>query len=419
MIKAYKYRLYPTKDQEELLLKHFGCVRYIYNWGLDFKTKYYKETNKNIGYMQLSGKNGALSKLKNENEWLKEVNSQSLISALGNLDRAYTNFFSHRSEFPKFKKKSEKQSFQVPQHGWFDIKNNRLYIPKFKDGLYCKIHRKLPAGKQGTITISKNPSGRYFASVSIEIDESVKERIIPIKETTIGIDFGLKTFLTTSKGEKVYAPEFLKKNLAKLQKLSKQYSKKQKGSKNKEKARIKLARLHEKISNQRLDFLHKLSSKLVSENQTICIEDLNLQAMSKLWGRKINDLSYYTLTQILLYKSVWNGKNLIKIGRFEPSSQICSHCGYRNHNLKITDRTWECPNCHSKLDRDINAAINIRDFGLNEFNLRQELSEVKPLERKALAKRNRKKSSSETILDELGKKKSQSESEAGETLVTL
>ena len=136
MIKAYKYRLYPTKDQEELLLKHFGCVRYIYNWGLDYKTKHYKETNKNIGYMQITGKDGALSKLKKENEWLKEVNSQSLVSALGNLDRAYSNFFAHRSGFPKFKKKSEKQSFQVPQHGWFDTKNNRLYIPKFKNGIY-------------------------------------------------------------------------------------------------------------------------------------------------------------------------------------------------------------------------------------------------------------------------------------------
>lgn len=156
---------------------------------------------------------------------------------------------------------------------------------------------------------------------------------------------------------------------------------------------------------------HKLSSKLVSENQTICIEDLSLQGMSKLWGRKINDLSYYTFTQMLLYKSVWHGKNLIKIGRFDPSSQICSGCGYQNHDLKITDRTWKCPKCGSELDRDVNAAINIRDFGLNEFNLRQELSDVKPLERKALTKRNRKKSSSETVLDELGKMRSHSEIE--------
>lgn len=417
--KAYKYRLYPTKDQEELLLKHFGCVRYIYNWGLDYKTKHYKETNKNIGYMQLSGKDGALSKLKKENEWLKEVNSQSLVSALGNLDRAYTNFFNHRAKFPKFKKKSEKQSFQVPQHGWFDIKNNRLYIPKFKEGIYCKIHRKLPIGRQGTITISKNPSGRYFASVIVEIDENIPERQIPIKESTIGIDFGLKTFLTTSNGEKIYSPEYLKQSLVKLQKLSKKHSKKQKGSKNKEKERIKLARLHEKISNQRLDFLHKLSSRLISENQAICIEDLNIQAMSKLWGRKINDLSYYSFTQMLNYKAEWSGKTIIKIGRFDPSSQICHKCGYRNHNLKLADRTWECPNCHSKLDRDINAAINIRDFGFNQYLIvPQELRDFKPLERKALAKRGRKKSFSETSLDELGKKMTQSESEAREALAS-
>lgn len=406
MIKAYKYRLYPTKAQEELLLKHFGSVRYIYNWGLNYKTTYFKENGKSISYMQISGKDGPLSKLKKENEWLKEVNSQSLVSALGNLDRAYSNFFAHRSEFPRFKKKHNKQSFQVPQHGWFDSKNNRLYIPKFKEGMYCKVHRKLPNGKQGTITISKNPSGRYFASVIIEIEDVIKEKPKPVKETTIGIDFGLKTFLTTSNNEKIYSPEFLKKNLVKLQKLYRKHSKKQKGSKNKEKIRIKLARLHEKISNQRLDFLHKLSSKLVRENQTICIEDLNIQAMSKLWGRKINNLSFYSFTQMLLYKSVWCGKNLIKIGRFDPSSQICHKCGFRNHDLKLSDRRWNCPCCNSELDRDVNAAINIRDFGLNEFNLRQELSEVKPLERKALTKRNRKKSFSETVLDELGKKKS-------------
>lgn len=277
----------------------------------------------------------------------------------------------------------------------------------------------MPKGRQGTITISKNPSGKYFASVIVEINKDPKEKVTPIKETTIGIDFGLKTFLTTSKGEKIYSPEYLKQSLDKLQKLSRKHSKKQKGSKNKEKERIRLARLHEKISNQRLDFLHKLSSRLSSENQAICIEDLNIQGMSKLWGRKINDLSYYTFTQMLLYKSVWNGKTLIKIGRFDPSSQICHKCGYRNHNLKITDRTWTCPECNSKLDRDINAAINIRDFGLNEFNLRQELSEVKPLERKALAKRNRKKSLSETGLDELGKKIDYNNLEAREALASL
>lgn len=419
IFKAYKFRLYPTKSQEELLSKHFGCVRYIYNWGLDFKTKHYKETNKNIGYMQISGKGGELSKLKSENIWLKEINSQSLVSALGNLDRAYSNFFNHRADFPKFKKKNNKQSFQVPQHGKFDIKNNRLYIPKFKEGIYCKIHRKLPSGKQGTITISKNPSGRYFASVLVEINEPIKEKIIPTKESTVGLDFGLKTFITTSTGEKIKSPEYLKQSLIKLQKLSKKHSKKQKGSKNKEKERIKLARLHEKISNQRLDFLHKLSSKLISENQAICIEDLNLQGMSKLWGRKINDISYYTFTQMLSYKAEWNSKVIIKIGRFDPSSQICSCCGYRNHNLKLSDRSWICPNCNSKLDRDINAAINIRDFGFNQYLIvPQELRDFKPLERKALAKKGRKKSLSETNLDELGKKMIHFESEAREALAS-
>jgi putative transposase len=401
IIKAYKFRLYPTKDQEILLSKHFGSIRHVYNWALDFKTKYYKENKKNIHWMQLSTC-AEFYEYRSNNSWLKEVNSQSIVSSIGNLDKAYKNFFEGRSSFPKFKNKRSTQSFQVPQHGKLDINNGKLLIPKFKGGIKCIFHREIPDGKHGTYTISKNPSGKYF--VSILVHTEIKPTEMKTASNAIGVDFGLKTFITTSDGVQYNSPEFLKQSSKKLAKLQRKFSKSN-GIKNKENNRIKVARLHEKVTNQRQDFLHKLSNELICKNQadTICIEDLNIAGMRKMWGRKISDLSWSEFTRQLEYKAEWYGKNLIKIGRFDPSSQICSNCGYRNHNLSLDDRKWTCPDCKEELDRDVNAAINIRDFGMNKYQLGQELTDVKPLEKKALA-RNREKSS-ETIFDELGKKK--------------
>ena len=406
LIKAYKFRIYPTKDQEILLNKHFGCTRFVYNWALDHKTKYYKEHKKNIHWMKLSGKDGDYAKFKAQYEWLNEVNSQSLVNALGNLDNAYKNFFEGRAKFPKFKKKSNKQTFQVPQNSKIDTKNNKLFIPKFMrgNGIKCVFHRPITKGELGTLTIEKRPSGRYFVSVLVHTEEEAKPKQEPKK--AIGLDFGLKTFITTSEGSMYHSPEFLKKNLEKLAKLQKQHSRKAKGSNNRNKARIKVARLHEKISNQRQNYLHKLSHKLVCESQsdTICIEDLNLKGMQKLWGRKTNDLSWFEFTRQLQYKCDWYGRNLIMIGRFEPSSKMCSCCGSMTQ-LELSDRNWTCSNCNTVHDRDINAARNIKDFGMNQYQLRQELSDVKSVEKKALAKNNRKNVLSETVLDEAEKKK--------------
>lgn len=401
MIRAYKFRLYPTEDQKILLSKHFGSVRHVYNWALDYKTKFYKENKKGISWMQLTS-NEDFFEYKSNNPWLKEINSQSIISSIGNLDRAYKNFFEGRSKFPVYKNKYVKQSFQVPQHGKVDVNNSKLLIPKFKGGIECIFSRPLPKGEHGTYTISKNAAGRYYVSILIHTEETLKRK--PIAKNVLGLDFGLKTFITDSDGNSYHSPEFLKKSLDKLRILSRKHSKK-KGTKNKEKDRNKLARLHDKISNQRGDFLHKLSHQLICKNQadTICIEDLNIKGMSKLWGRKINDLSWSEFTRQLQYKADWYGKNLIKIGRFDPSSQICSGCGSRNHKLELNDRTWTCKTCNTNHDRDINAAKNIRDFGMNKYQLGQELADVKPLEKKALI-RNRKKSD-ETSFVELGKKK--------------
>lgn len=352
--------------------------------------------------MQLT-KSNTFFDIKNENVWLKEVNSQSLISSIGNLDKAYTNFFRGRAKFPKFKKKNEKQSFQVPQHGKIDIKNGKLHIPKFKGGIKCVFHRPIDKGELGTFTISKNAAGKYFVSILIHVEEEIKPK--PFPKNAIGLDFGLKTFITTSEGSMYHSPEFLKKNLKKLARLQRIQSRRVKGSSNRNKARIKVARLHEKISNQRQNYLHKLSNKLVCKSQadTICIEDLNMQGMQKLWGRKTSDLSWFEFTRQLQYKCDWYGKNLIKIGRFDPSSKMCSCCG-KITQLQLSDRSWTCSNCNSTHDRDINAAINIKDFGM-KYQLGQELSDVKSVEKKALAKNNRKKVPSETSFNEAEKKK--------------
>ena len=395
--------MYPTDEQKVLLNKHFGCVRFTYNWALDYKTKTYKETKKNVGWMQLTGSD-VYSSYKKEFPWLKEVNSQSLISSVGNLDRAYKNFFEGRSKFPSFKKRSNRQSFQVPQYGQVDPDNQKLIIPKFREGIKCVFHRPLPEGKHGTYAIERRPSGRHFVSVMVHVEEEPKQK--PSPKIAVGLDFGLKTFVTTSEGEKIKSPQPLNQSLKKLAFLQRKHSKATKGGKNREKARTKVARLHEKISNQRQDFLHKLSHKLVCESQadTICIEDLNIAGMLKLWGRKVSDLSWYEFTRQLSYKCDWYGKNLIKIGRFDPSSKMCSHCGNIKSALDLGTRRWTCTDCGSEHDRDVNAAVNIRDFGMNQYQLGQELTEVKPLEKRALAKKR--KQTGETPFVELGKKRS-------------
>lgn len=401
-IKAYKYRLYPTKEQEILLSKHFGHNRFVYNWALDFKTKHYKETKKNIHWMQFCKPDSPYMKLKKETTWLKEVNSQSLIASLSNLDNAYKNFFEGRTKFPKFKSKHQKQSFQVPQHGEIDKESKKLFIPKFKEGIECVFHRPIPKGKLGTFTVERRPSGRYFVSVLVHVEEIQKEKPKPNK--ALGLDFGLKTFITTSEGEKIESPEYGKQSLKKLKRAQRKLSKAQKGGENREKKRKKVAKIHEKITNQRNDFLHKLSHKLVCENQTdtICIENLNLEGMKKLWGRKVSDLSWFEFTRQLQYKCDWYGKNLIKIGRFEPSSKMCADCGTIT-KLELSQRKWTCSSCNVKHDRDINAAKNIKDFGMNQYQLGQELTEVTPLDKKALA--GKRKNSSETFLREEGKRK--------------
>lgn len=374
MIETYKFRIYPTKDQEVLLAKHFGSVRFIYNWALDYDIKKYAQTQKHLGWISILN-SGDYKKLKEDNVWLKEINSQSLQNSVSHLDKAFQRFFRHQSGFPKFKSRHDNnQSFEVPANTKIDFKAKKIQIPKFlktksyDNRLKFVLSRKVKKGKIGTATVSRNPSGQYFISFIVHTAEQYPEFKKEItKENSLGIDFGLKHFLNFSDGTKIDSPEYFKHALDKLKKEQRKLSKKQKGSKNKEKQRIKVAKVHQKISDQRNDFIHKLTIRLVKESQfdVFCLEDLNLNGMKKLWGRKVSDLSYYTFQSMLNYKCIKYGKKVIKIGRFEPSSQICSNCGHRQ-KLSLNDRVYKCQECKTEIDRDTNAAINIRNFALRD-----------------------------------------------------
>lgn len=358
ILKAVKYRLYPTKEQCVLIDKHIGACRFVYNLALETKQFAYAAKQINLSVFDL---NKQLPELKTTCEWLKEINSQSLQQAISNLDTAYTNFFKGQAEFPKFKsKRKSRQSFQVPQN--VIIEKEAIIIPKFKEEIKASIHRTFE-GKTKGATISKSPTGKYFASVLIETGDVVPVKPIITAENTIGIDLGIKDFAITSTGEKFENPRNLKKSIAKLKYVQRKYSK-NKGKRTKQ----KLAVLHEKVVNRRNDFLHKVTKKLISDNQTIAIENLNVKGMiqNHKLAQAIQDVSWGKFEILLNYKSEWYGSNIIQIGRFEPSSRL-SDCGQINKELTLKDRVWTCKHCGQTYDRDIQAAKNIKKFALRNY----------------------------------------------------
>ena len=386
MLKAFKYRLYPNKAEELLLNKHIGSCRFLYNLALETKKMAYLGSKKHLNFFDLANQ---LPELKKECEWLKEINSQSLQMSLRNLENSFTNFFAGRAEFPKFKSKRNSQSFQIPQHAEVDFKEGLLYLPKFKKGIKIELHRKFK-GDVKTMTVTRTSTGKYFASILVD---NKKELPTPKKvqpKNTIGIDLGLNHFIVTSNGEKVDNPRYLRESLDRIGVLQKRASRKKKGSNKQKKAYKKVAVLHEKSANQRKDFLHKLSSKLISENQTICVEDLNIKGMSARCkpkqdeagnylpnsqssksglNKSIHDAGWGEFVEMLKYKAAWSGKNILQIGRFEASSKTCNNCGATNHTLTLKDREWSCANCGNIHDRDVNAAKNIRAFALKNSGL--------------------------------------------------
>jgi putative transposase len=355
MFKAFKYRLYPSESQKELISKHIGSSRFVYNLALETKTTAYLGSKHNFSPFDLIKQ---LPELKKECEWLKEVNSQSLQQSIQNMDIAFKKFFKGAG-FPKFKSKHKgKQSFSIPQR--VIVENNLLIIPKFKEGIKIVLHREI----KGTIksaTISVTPTGKYFVSILVDTNAEMPIKA-PIKEnTTIGIDLGIKDFAITSDGEVFENPKHLRKAQSKLKYIQRKYSK-NKGKRTKQ----RLALLHEKVVNKRKDFLHKTSAKLIRENQTICLEDLAVSNMVKNHNlaQAISDVSWSTFVTMLEYKADWYGKNILRIGRFAPSSKTCSCCGHINKELALKDREWTCPKCNSVLDRDVNASVNIKSFAL-------------------------------------------------------
>ena len=369
MLKAYKYRLYPNVEQRVQIAKHIGNARFVYNWALGNKIKAWSVEKKNLTKFDLVNDLPKL-KAKEETKWLNEVNSQSLQQAIFNLDRAYKRFFKEKKGFPKFKAKYDtKQSYQVPQHVTVDFKTGVLCTPKLKP-MKIKFHRKFK-GTVKTVTISKTPTNKYYASILVETEDSAKPKVSLNFETTLGIDLGVKTFATLSTGEKIENPKILKQYEHSLARRQKQFSRK-KGVSNRNKSKLKVAKVYEKISNVRQDFLHKLSHRLTHENQvdTIVIEDLSVNNMVKnhKLAKSISDCSWSEFRRQLTYKSDWYGKNLIVINRFEPSSKLCSACGTINHKLTLKDRDWVCESCGTKHDRDVNASINIKHMGLHPRN---------------------------------------------------
>ncbi len=357
MYKARKYRIYPTSSQKELIHKHCGSVRFLYNLALETKTMAYLGSKVNLSRYDLQKQ---LVDLKKELPWLKEINSQSLQVALLDLDTAYSNFFKGRAGFPKFKKKSNRGSFNVPQN--VIVENNLLIIPKFKEGIKINLHRDL-VGTIKQATISFTPTGKYFVSILCDTKEEIPTKAPITESTTIGIDLGIKNFAITSEGEVFENPKYLRKAQSKLKYIQRKYSK-HKGKRTKK----KLAKLHEKITNQRQDFLHKTSTKLICENQTICLETLVVKNMVKNHNlaQAISDVSWSTFVTMLEYKADWYGKNILRIGQFAPSSKTCS-CGVINKDLKLSDREWTCKSCGTTHDRDILAACNIKSFALKNI----------------------------------------------------
>ena len=396
--KSYKVRIYPNKEQKVLLEKHFGCVRFVYNHFLNVRNVEYKENKINLNYVITANK---LSEMKNEENYnfLKEVNSQSLQWALRFLDISFRNFFKGQSKFPKFKKKTNNQSFKVPVNSTFKLKENKLIIPKFKEGIHFRGKLELDnLIKFNSVTISRIPSGKYYASLQGEFNYSPKEQ----NENKIGIDLGLKEFLITDSGVKVDNPKFLKKQLKKLKYNQKQLSKKIKGSNNREKQRKLVSLIHEKITNKRMDFLHKLSSKIVNENQVICLESLMVKNMIKnhKLAQSISDVSWSKFVDMLKYKSEWNDRELVQIDKFYPSSKSCSVCHYINDSLTLKDREWSCPSCNEQHDRDINAAKNILIQGINILSGSGTESDIKqkPVEALRLRKSMKQESQKSLVL---------------------
>ena len=359
MLKAYKYRIYPDAEQMQFFAKCFGCVRFVYNRMLSDRIEHYNLTGKSL--------NNTPAQYKSEFTWLKEVDSLALANAQMNLNTAYRNFFRDKSNgFPKFKsKKNNNFSYTTNnQKGTVYVENGYIKLPKLKSPVKIRQHRSFE-GVIKSCTISKAPSGKYHISILVETEIQK----LPASDMRVGIDVGIKDFAVLSNGEAYKNPKHLRKSEKRLAKLQRDLSRKQIGSSNRNKARIKVAKLHEKIANQRSDFQHKLSRKLVDNHDAIVLESLNIKGMVKNHhlAKSISDAGWSEFMRQIKYKADWAGKTVVEIGQWEPSSKTCHSCGHKLDKLTLDVREWACPKCGTAHDRDINAAINIKAMGMDRL----------------------------------------------------
>ena len=355
MITATQIRLYPTTVQEEILAKAFGCARWFWNNSLAETQRVYRETGKGLGQFAM---NSRLPVLKKEFEWLAEPHSQVLQSVSLNLSRSFVNFFEKRAKFPNFKSKHGKQSIQYPQ-GVKIVDNSKVSLPKI--GLVKSVVHREIIGQIKTVTVSKTPTGKYFASILTETGTAAP--VVSFEGKILGIDVGLKNLAITSEGSKFDNPKHIAKAAMNLKRKQQKLSRKVKGSNARTKAKLLVAKAHEKTANARKDYLHKLSHKLTSDNQigVIAVEDLHVKGMMKnhCLAKAISDVGWGMFTGFLEYKAARNGKGFVRVNRFFPSSKACSACGHIVSSLSLSIRAWKCDKCGASHDRDVNAAKNI------------------------------------------------------------
>jgi len=370
---TYKFRIYPNNEQIIKLSRSFGCVRFTYNYFLNKEKEAYENDNIHLGYYSNAKE---LIKLKKEYIWLKECNSQSLQHSLKHLDNAYTKFFKeHKTNpnigLPVFKsKKRHYDSFTIPQFCTIDDKH--IYFPKFKEGIRCKFHSEV-VGEIRNFTITKTPANKYYVSIQVEKEYEHLDK----KDEAVGIDLGIENLLTLSNGRVISNNRYIDNYASKLAKAQKHLSRKKYGTHSYNRQRIKVAKIQEKITNSRHDYLHKITTNLIKQYGTICIEDLDNKEMittdlkenefrreRQSLNRNLTDVSFGTFKTLLSYKCEWNDYHLIKVNKYYPSSKTCHICGYKKIDLSLSDRTWLCPICNTVHNRDLNASINILNEGL-------------------------------------------------------
>ena len=362
MEKAFSYRFYPTTEQESLLRRTLGCVRLVYNKALHERTQGWYERQERIGYEQTSSMLTAWKK-QEDLDFLNEVSCVPLQQGLRHLQTAFTNFFAGRTKYPNFKKKRNGGSAEFTKSA-FKFRDGKIYLAKSLEPLDIRWSRQIPKGcEPSSVTVRLHPAGRWH--ISIRFDAPTIQPL-PINDNAIGIDLGITSLIVTSNGDKVANPKQFKKHYKRLKRAQKNLARKQKGSKNREKARIKVAKVHIKISDSRKDFLHKLTTNLVRENQTIAVESLAVKNMVKnrQLALAISDSGWSELIRQLDYKCLWYGRNLVKIDQWFPSSKRCSNCGHIVDKMPLNIRDWQCPNCGINHDRDVNAGKNILAAGL-------------------------------------------------------